>query len=266
MVSNLAYIHPDAKLGKDVKVEPFAYIAGDVVIGDNSWIGPHATILDGTRMGRDCKIHPGAVIAGTPQDLKFNGEYTFVEMGDNNTVREAATINRGTAAKGKTVIGSNNLIMSCSHIAHDCVIGDNCVIVNSVLLGGEVEVGDWAIIGGHSAIHQFTRIGAHTMLSGGSLVNKDIPPYVKAARYPITFVGANFIGLRRRGFTADQVAQIQDIFRVIFQDGHSYGRACDMVMAQFPQSPERDEIVEFIRASKRGILKPYNPQIAAEEE
>ena len=266
MVSNLAYVHADAKLGKNVTIEPFAYIAEDVVIGDNSWIGPNAVILSGTRMGKDCKIHSGAVIGGAPQDLKFKGEYTTLEMGDNNTVREGATINRGTAAKGKTVIGSNNLIMACAHVAHDCVIGSNCVIVNNVLLAGEVEVGDWAIIGGGSAVHQFTRIGAHVMISGGSLVGKDIPPYVKAARFPITFVGANFIGLRRRGFDAEQVRQIQDIFRVLFQDGHNYSRACDLVMAQFPQTKERDEIIEFIRSSKRGILKPYNPQIAAEEE
>ena len=224
MISNLAYVHPDARLGKDVVVEPFAYIAGDVVIGDGSWIGPNAVVLDGARMGKGCKIHSGAVIAGVPQDLKFKGEYTTVEMGDYNTVRESATVNRGTAAKGKTVIGNNNLIMACAHVAHDCVVGSNCVIVNNVLLAGEVEVGDWA------------------------------------------FVGANFIGLRRRGFTAEQIGEIQDIFRVLFQDGHNYSRACDIVMAQFPQSEVRDEIVEFIRSSKRGILKPYNASIAAEEE
>lgn len=266
MISNLAYVHPDAKLGKDVVVEPFAYIAGDVTIGDGSWIGPHAVILNGSRMGKNCKIHPGAVIAGEPQDLKFKGEYTTVEMGDNNTVRESATISRGTAAKGKTVIGSNNLIMACAHVAHDCVVGSNCVIVNNVLLAGEVEVGDWAIIGGGSAVHQFVRIGRHAMISGGSLVAKDVPPFVKAARFPITFVGANFIGLRRRGFTAEQIGEIQDIFRIIFQDGHSYGRACDIVMAQFAQSDLRDEVVDFIRSSKRGILKPYNATIAAEED
>ena len=266
MISKLAYVHPDAKLGQNVTVEPFAYIAGDVIIGDDSWIGPHAVINDGTRMGKNCRIHPGAVIAGTPQDLKFKGEYSTVEMGDNNTVRESATINRGTAAKGKTVIGNNNLIMACAHIAHDCTVGNYCVLVNNVLLAGEVEVGDWVIIGGASAIHQFTRIGDHAMISGGSLVGKDVPPYVKAARYPVTFVGANFIGLRRRGFTSEQIGQIQDMFRIIFQDGHNYGRACDIVMAQFPQSLERDMIVEFIRNSKRGILKPYNAQIAAEDE
>lgn len=266
MISNLAYIHPDAKLGKNVTVEPFAYIAGDVVIGDDCWIGPHAVILDGARMGRECKIHPGAVIAGIPQDLKFKGEYTTVEMGDRNTVRESATINRGTAAKGKTVIGDNNLIMACAHVAHDCVVGSNCVIVNNVLLAGEVEVGDWVILGGASAVHQFVRIGRHSMISGGSLVTKDIPPFVKAARFPITFVGANFVGLRRRGFSNEQIGAIQDIFRVLFQDGHNYGRACDIVMSQFPQSEFRDEIVDFIRSSKRGILKPYNTSFAADEE
>ena len=149
MISNLAYVHPDARLGKDVVVEPFAYIAGDVVIGDGSWIGPNAVVLDGARMGKGCKIHSGAVIAGVPQDLRFKGEYTTVEMGDYNTVRESATVNRGTAAKGKTVIGNNNLIMACAHVAHDCVVGSNCVIVNNVLLAGEVEVGDWAIVGAH---------------------------------------------------------------------------------------------------------------------
>ena len=178
-------------------MEPFAYIAGDVVIGDGSWIGPNAVVLDGARMGKGCKIHSGAVIAGVPQDLKFKGEYTTVDMGAYYTVRESATVNRGTAAKGKTVIGSN------------------------VLLAGEVEVGDWAIVGGASAVHQFVRIGRHAMISGGSLVAKDVPPFVKAARFPITFVGANFIGLRRRGFTAEQIGEIQDIFRVLFQDGHN---------------------------------------------
>lgn len=266
MISELAYIHPDAKLGANVTVEPFAYIASDVVIGDDCWIGTHAVIREGTRMGKNCKVHSGSVLGGVPQDLKFKGEYTTLEMGDNNTVRECVTINRGTAAKGKTVIGNNNLIMACAHIAHDCVVGNNCVIVNAVLLAGEVELGDWAIIGGGAAVHQFCRIGAHAMISGGSLVGKDVPPFVKAARYPITYVGANFIGLRRRGFTTEQINEIQAIFRVLFQDGHNYGKACEIVMAQFPQSEERDMVIDFIRESKRGILKPYNAQIAAEEE
>ena len=258
MKSELAYIHPDAKLGKDVVVEPFSYIAGDVVVGDGCHIGPGAVLHDGTRMGKNCRIHTGAVIAGVPQDLKFKGEYTTVEMGDNNTVREGVTINRGTSARGKTVIGSNNLFMSCSHVGHDCIVGSNCIVANCTLLAGEVELGDWAILSGHVAVHQFTRIGAHAMVAGGSLVSKDVPPYVKAGHTPLSFVGANFIGLRRRGFTSEQVSRIQEMFRILFQSGYGYGRACDMVEEQFPESEERDLIVNFIRTSKRGIIKPWN--------
>ena len=265
MISPLAYVHPDAKLGENVTVEPFAYIAGDVEIGDDCWIGPGAVVLDGARMGKGCKIHTSAVIAGVPQDLKFKGEYTTVEMGDYNTVRESATINRGTAAKGKTVVGSNNLIMAYAHVAHDCEVGSNCVIVNNVSLAGEVEVGDWAIIGGHAAVHQFVRIGEHAMIGGGTLLTKDVPPYVKVARYPATFVGANFLGLRRRGFTPEQIGAVQDMFRIIFQEGRLYGKACDLVMEQFPQSRERDLVVEFIRSSKRGIIKPFNPNASNDE-
>lgn len=266
MISNLAYVHPDAKLGKDVTVEPFAYIAGDVVVGDGCWIGPNAVLWDGTRLGKNCKIHPGAVIAGVPQDLKFKGEYSTVEIGDNNNIRECVTISRGTVAKGKTVIGNNNLIMACAHIAHDCVIGDNCVIVNAVLIAGEVEIGDWAIIGGGSAVHQFSKIGAHAMIGGGSLVSKDVPPFVKAAHTPLSFVGANYIGLRRRGFDSDRIGQIQDMFRLIFQSGYGYGKALEMIGEQIPQSEERDMVVSFIRDSKRGILKPYNAAKADEYE
>lgn len=258
MKSELAYIHPDAKLGKDVVVEPFSYIAGDVVVGDGCHIGPGAVLHDGTRMGKNCRIHTGAVIAGVPQDLKFKGEYTTVEMGDNNTVREGVTINRGTAARGKTVVGSNNLFMSCSHVGHDCIVGSNCIVANCTLLAGEVELGDWAILSGHVAVHQFTRIGAHAMVAGGSLVSKDVPPYVKAGHTPLSFVGANFIGLRRRGFTSEQITNIQEMFRILFQSGYGYGRACDMVTEQFPESEERDLIVNFIRNSKRGIIKPWN--------
>ncbi len=266
MISNLAYIDSSAVLGKDVCVEPFAYIQGDVVIGDGCWIGPHANIMSGVRMGSGCKVHSGAVIGGVPQDLKFNGEYTTCEIGNNNTFRECCTVNRGTAAKGKTVIGNNNLIMAYAHIAHDCVIGNNCVVVNNVSLAGEVTLGDWVIFGGHSGAHQFSRIGDHAMIAANTYVNKDVPPFVKAARNPITYVGANFLGLRRRGFTPEQINEIQDIFRVLFQDGHSYSTACELVVSQFPQSQIRDEVVDFIRASKRGILKPYNAAVLAAEE
>ncbi len=265
MINKLAYVHPDAKIGENVTIDAFAYVGADTVIGDECWIGPHAVVLEGSRLGKGCKIHPTAVIGGVPQDLKFKGEYSTVEIGEYSTVREGATVNRGTAAKGVTKVGHHTLIMACAHVGHDCVVGNCCVIVNNVLLGGEVEVGDWAIIGGASAVHQFTRIGEHAMISGGSLVSKDVPPYVKAAHQPMSFVGANFIGLRRRGFTSEQVGQIQDIFRIIFQSGYSYGKACDMVLAQVPESPERDLIVNFIRESKRGILKPFNASKEGED-
>lgn len=265
LISPMAYVHPDAKIGANVTIDPFAYVAADVVVGDDCHIRTGAVLQDGARLGKCCDIHTGAVIAGIPQDLKFKGEYSTAELGDYNVVRECATVNRGTAAKGKTVVGSHNLIMAYAHVAHDCEVGSHCVIVNGVSLAGEVEVGDWAIIGGHSAVHQFCRIGAHAMVGGGSLVSKDIPPYVKAAHLPVSFVGANFLGLRRRGFSSEQIEEIQNIFRVLFQSGHSYGKAVELVEEQFPQSELRDEILDFIRSSKRGILKPYNPKATSEE-
>ena len=264
MISNLAYIHPEAVIGQNVTIEPFAYIGSDVVIGDDCYIGPNSQILPGTRMGKGCKVF-GAILGGEPQDLKFKGEYTTLEIGDYNTFREACTVNRGTAAKGKTVIGSYNLFMACSHVGHDVIIGSHCVIVNAVLLAGEVEVGDWAILGGNSAVHQFVRIGEHAMVSGGSLVSKDVPPFVKAARNPLAYVGANFIGLRRRGFTSEKIAEIQEIFRILFQSGYAYGRACDMVESTVAPSPERDLIVGFIRNSKRGVIKPFSVSTSDEE-
>ncbi len=265
MISKQAYVHPDAKLGENVTVEPFAFIDADVVIGDGCYIASNAVIRNGTRMGKNCKIHSGAVISGEPQDLKFKGEYSTVEIGDNNNIRECVTISRGTSAKGKTVIGSNNMIMACAHIAHDCIVGSNCVIVNAVLLAGEVEVGDWAIIGGSSAVHQFCRIGEHAMIAGGTLLAKDVPPYVKVGHTPPSFVGANFIGLRRRGFNSEQITEIQDIFRIIFQSGYSYSKACEIVMETVPESRERDLIVNFIKESKRGIIKPFNANKKSED-
>lgn len=266
MISKLAHVSPDATIGENVTIEPFAYVAGDVVIGDGCRIGPGAVILDGARIGKNCKIHSSAVIAGEPQDLKFQGEYSTAVIGDNCTIRECATVNRGTAAKGTTTVGHDTLIMAYVHIGHDCAVGDYCVLVNNVSLAGEVEIGDWAILGGHVAVHQFTRVGAHAMISGGSLVSKDVPPFVKAAHTPLSYVGANFIGLRRRGFTTEDVTYIQDMFRLLFQSGYGYGKACDVVEKKMAENRYRDEVLDFIRTSKRGILKPYNPKAKDSED
>lgn len=258
MINHLAYIHPDAKIGQRVTIDAFAYISGDVVIGNGCHIGPHTTILDGARIGDNCTVHSGAVIAGVPQDLKYKGEYSTAEIGAGTVIRECATINRGSAAKGRTIVGTNCLVMAYAHVAHDCVVGNNVILVNNVSLAGEVEIGDWAILGGHSAVHQFVRIGEHAMAGGGSLIGKDIPPYVKAAHLPVSFVGANFIGLRRRNFSSEQISHIQDIFRIMFQSGMNYSTACNTIEETLPQSPERDMIIEFVRTSKRGVIKPYN--------
>ena len=259
MISNQAYIHPDAKLGKNVTVEPFAYIAGDVVIGDDCWIGPGAVIHDGARIGKGCKIHTAASIACTPQDLKFVGEKTTAEIGDYNEIREYVTISRGTASTGTTRIGSKNLLMAYVHIGHDCIIGSNCVIANRVSLAGEVEVGDWAVIGGHVAVHQWTRIGEHTMIQGGALVGKDIPPFITVSNNdPVRFACVNRVGLSRRGFTPETISQIHDACRILFQSGLNYLNGCEEVEKQIPQSPERDRLIRFIRESQRGIIKPYS--------
>jgi UDP-N-acetylglucosamine acyltransferase len=244
MSKSLSYIHPDAKIGKNVVIDSFVTIDKDVIIGEGTWIGPNAT-----------KIFPGAVISAPPQDLKFSGEYSTVEIGNNTTIREFVTINRGTVSKEKTVIGDNTLLMAYVHIAHDCIIGNHCIIVNSVNVAGEVEIGDWAIIGGTSAIHQFVKIGAHVMISGGSLVRKDVPPFIMAGKDPLCYAGINSIGLRRRKFSNDIIYQIQDIYREIYQKNQNNTQAIEKINKNFPQSSERDEIVNFIKNSERGIIR-----------
>lgn len=259
MISPLAYVDPAAKIGKDVTIEPFAYVQGKVEIGDGTWIGPHACVMDGAIVGKNCTIHSGSVIAGIPQDLKFQGEETTAVIGNNTMIRECVTINRGTAARGSTIIGNNCLLMAYSHVGHDCEIGNNVVLVNNVSLAGEVEIDDWAILSGHVAVHQFTRIGAHVMISGGTMINKDVAPYIIVAHSPASFTGINSIGLRRRGFTTEEVTLIQDMCRILFQSGLGYSTACDRIEAEFPPSVHRDNLIGFVRNSKRGVIKPYQP-------
>lgn len=253
-ISERAFVHPDAKLGKDVTVEPFATIYGDVEIGDGTWIGPNSVIMDGARIGQRCRIFPSAVIAGIPQDLKFQGEYTTAEIGDDTTIRECVTVNRGTSDRDKTAIGNNCLIMAYAHIAHDCLIGDNCVIANSVNLAGHVTIGDWVILEGLVAVQQFVQVGSHSFVAGATLVRKNVPPFVKAAREPISYVGVNVVGLRRRGFNDDTIAHVEDIYREIFVRNNNVNAGLQAIN-NLVDSKEKDSIIEFIQNSPRGIMR-----------
>jgi len=253
----LAYIHPDAKIAPTVVIEPFVTIDKNVEIGEGTWIGPNVTIMEGARIGKNCKIFPGAVISGIPQDLKFKGEETYVFIGDNTTLRECVTVNRGTAAKGKTVIGDNCLLMAYCHIAHDCFLGNNIIISNATQLAGEVEIDDFAIISGGVLVHQFSHVGSHVMVQGGSKVNKDIPPFVTAGRDPLSYAGVNSIGLRRRGYTNEQIRDIQEVYRYLYQSGLNTTHAIERIQAELPATKERDEIILFVKNSPRGIIKGY---------
>ncbi len=253
----LAFIHPDAKIHPSVVIEPFVTIAGNVEIGEGTHICSNVTIMDGARIGKNCKIFPGAVISGQPQDLKFKGEETVAIIGDNTNIRECVTIHRGTASKGKTVVGSNCLIMAYCHVAHDCVVGNNVIMSNAVQLAGEVVVDDFAVVGGGALVHQFCHIGSHVMLQGGALVNKDIPPFVKAGREPIAYAGVNSIGLRRRGYSNETIRDIQEIYRYLYLSGLNNSDAIELIEAELPASKERDEIILFVRNSNRGIIRGY---------
>lgn len=259
MKQPLAYVHPDANIAESVIIEPFATINQDVTIGEGTKIGSSVTILPGVRIGKNCQIFPGAVIGAVPQDLKFRGEYSTVEIGDNTTIREFVTINRGTSAKGKTVVGSNCLLMAYVHVAHDCIVGNNVILVNNTQLAGEVIVDDYAILGGMVAVHQFVRVGSHVMISGGSLVRKDVPPFIKAGREPLSYVGINSIGLRRRNFSNEKIREVQEIYRYIYQKGLNISQAVEIIEAEMPASTERDEVLLFIKDSKRGIIRGYMP-------
>lgn len=249
------FIHPDARIGKNVTVSPFAVINANVEVGDGTWIGPHVTLMEGARIGKNCRIFPGAVISAIPQDLKFSGEDTTAEVGDNTTIREYVTINRGTKDRMKTKVGSNCLLMAYVHVAHDCQVGDHVILANSVNLAGHITIDDWAILEGIVAVQQFVHIGAHAFVTGGSLVRKNVPPYVKAAREPLSYVGVNSVGLRRRGFSNESILQIEDIYRTIYVRGYNVSNALNIVEQEAPASPEKDLIINFIRNSKEGIIR-----------
>ena len=262
----LAVVHPGARLGDNVEVGPFAFIDDHVEIGDGSRILPHATIFSYVRMGKGCTVYPGAVVGAIPQDLKYEGEVTWVEMGDDVTVRECATVNRGTLASGKgtTRIGDHTLLMSYVHVAHDCNIGRHCILTSYVGIAGETDIEDWAILGGGSKAHQFSRIGTHAMVGGTCRITKDVPPYVLCGREPLSYVGVNIVGLRRRGFTSDQIRNIKDIYETIYFEGLNVSDGCAKVESGFPSSEERDTILRFIRSSTRGIIRAASPDNKAE--
>ena len=257
MIHQLTAVDPRAKIGKNVTIEPFTTIGANVTVGSDTWIGPNVTIMENVKIGKNCKIFPGTVIGAVPQDLKFDGEDTQVIIGDGTTLRECVTINRGTKALGYTKIGNNCLIMATSHVAHDCIVGDNVIIANGCGIAGHVEIGDFVVMGGLSAVQQFGKIGKHVMVSGGSLIRKDIPPYVKVAREPKSYAGINSVGLRRRGFTNDKIFEIQKIYRAIFQMKMNTTQAIEFIEKEMLPTVERDEIIQFIQNSPRGIVKGY---------
>lgn len=255
MISPLANIHPKAKIAESAIIDPFVSIFKDVEIGENTHIHSNVVIYDGARIGNNVTVFPGVVISAIPQDLKYRGEKTTAVVGDNTIIREYVTINKGTSAKLETIVGKSCLIMAYSHVAHDCVLGNNIILANGVQLAGEVEVDDFAILGGGTLVHQFTRIGKHVMTQGGLLLGKDIPPYVKSAREPASYAGVNSIGLRRRQFSNEKITYIQDIYRIIFNSGLNYKDALQKVIDTVEDSPEKERIVNFIKKAKRGLIK-----------
>lgn len=257
MISSLSNVHPDAKIGNNVIIEAFTTISGDVEISDGTWIGPNVTIFDGARIGKHCKIFPGAVISAIPQDLKYQGENTIAEIGDHTTVREMVTLNKGTLALGKTSVGNNCLLMAYVHIAHDCVISNNVILANSVNLAGHVTIDEWAILEGYVGVSQFVRIGAHSFIGGQTGVRKNVPPFTKAAREPLSFVGVNSVGMKRRGYDNNTINLIQEIYRTLYTKGYSTRNALDIIEKEIPSHPIKDEIIDFIRNSERGIMRGY---------
>ncbi len=257
MISSLASIHPNAKLGNNVTIDPFAVISDNVTIGDGTHIMSHAVIMPFSRIGNGCRIFPGATIGAIPQDLKFIGEETTAEIGNNTTIRECVTVNRGTKDKWKTTVGSNCLLMAYAHVAHDCIVGDHVILANAVQLAGHVEIGEYAIIGGLAGAHQFTRIGAHTYVAGHTVIRKDVPPYVKAAREPMSYVGLNIVGLQRRNFPQEKIDTISQIYHLLFVGKHSTSTAIEMIEQKVADNDTRKDILKFIKESRIGIIKRY---------
>ncbi len=256
-ISPNAFVHPNAKIGQNVTIEPFAYVDDNTEIGDGTHIMSGANIRSGARLGKNCTVFPGAVVSGVPQDLKFEGEDSLVTIGDNTTIRECVTISRGTKAKGITIVGSHCLLMAYSHVAHDCILKDHVILGNSTQLAGEVEVDDFAILSGGTLVHQFTRIGQHVMIQGGTRLGKDIPPYVIAGREPVSYAGINLVGLRRRGFSNEKINQIQEIYRLIYSSGYNFSDAIAKIEKEFAPTPEMELIVDFVKNSPRGIVRGY---------
>lgn len=265
MISPLASIHPRATLGNGVTIDPFAVIHDNVVIGNDTHIMSHAVIMPFSRIGNGCRIFPGACIGAIPQDLKFVGEDTTAEIGDFTTIRECVTVNRGTKDKFKTVVGSHCLLMAYAHVAHDCTVGDHVILANAVQLAGHVEVGDYAIIGGLAGAHQFTRIGAHTYIAGHTVIRKDVPPYVKAAREPMSYMGLNVVGLQRRGFSQEKIEAVSQIYHLLFVGSNSIANGIEKIKDKVPDSETKQEILQFIASSKTGVIK-RNAKFGADED
>jgi len=257
MIDKLSFVHPSAQIGEGVTIEPFAYVGANVVIGDGTWIGPQSTVMEGAFIGKNCRVFPGAVVGAIPQDLKFKGEKSTLIVEDNVTIRECCTLNRGTEASMTTKIGKNTLLMAYVHVAHDTFIGENCILANNVNLAGHIEIGNHVIIGGLSAVHQFVKIGDHSMIGGGSLVRKDVPPYIKAAREPLSYVGVNSLGLKRRGFTQEQIHHIQDIYRILFVKNSNVKKSIDIIEATIEETPEKQFVLQFLYNADRGLMKGF---------
>ncbi|MGB8194718.1 MAG: acyl-ACP--UDP-N-acetylglucosamine O-acyltransferase [Chitinophagaceae bacterium] len=255
MISPLAQVSPKAQIGNNVTIDAFSVVYDDVEIGDNTHIMPNVTIFNGSRIGKSCKIFPGAVIGAIPQDLKYVGEQTTAIIGDNTTIRECVTVNLGTKDRWTTKVGNNCLLMAYSHVAHDCLVGDHVILANAVQLAGHVTIDDYAILGGLSGIHQFIHIGAHTYVAGQVVIRKDVPPFVKAARDPITYVGVNKVGLERRGYSKETIKAIDAIYHILFVQGNSTVKALELIETTLPDSAERKMVLEFIRSSRTGIIK-----------